>query len=287
MSARFRSAVWTNRPIWPKDWPSAPEREDPEGLDWDLWLGPAPKVPYSSKCVPFKWRGWWDYGTGALGDMACHIMDMPYWALDLRYPLSVEAEQGGNSDVSGPEWSVIKYQFPARGSNPPLAMTWYDGRRNGQANMPPRDVAEGEDLRGYESVLVGDKGAMVFNRRSTKWKIVGRDADEVKQIELSTPQSVARVQQDGISTQDANLVEWISGIKGKGTPLSIFASCWSVYRFRLVGQLGRADRAKDRLGRSVNETERERGREVRPQKVSRGLVLVSFLMEVKPRTGFP
>ena len=77
--------VWTNRPIWPQGMADRPVKEKiPAGLDWDLWLGPAPKVPYTSKYVPFKWRGWWDYGTGALGDMACHIMDMPYWALDLK-----------------------------------------------------------------------------------------------------------------------------------------------------------------------------------------------------------
>jgi len=230
--------VWTNRPIWPQGLAARPPKEKiPEGLDWDLWLGPAPKVPYTSKYVPFKWRGWWDYGTGALGDMACHIMDMPYWALDLKYPLSVEAEQGGNSEVSGPNWSVIKYQFPARGPNPPVTMTWYDGRRDGQANMPPKDVANGQDLRGYESVLVGDKGAMVFSRRSTKWKIIGRDADEVRQIEESTPQSVSRVEQDGISTQDANHVEWVDGIKGGTTPLSNFAHAGPFTETVLLGNL--------------------------------------------------
>ena len=115
--------------------------------------------------------------------------------LPLKYPLSVEAEQGGNTKVSGPNWSVIKYQFPARGPNPPVTMTWYDGRKDGQANMPEKSVADGEDLRGYESVLVGDKGSMVFSRRTTKWKIVGRNPDEVKHIEETTPQSVARVEQ--------------------------------------------------------------------------------------------
>ena len=230
--------VWTNRPIWPQGLTERPPKEKiPESLDWDLWLGPAPKTHYSSNYVPFKWRGWWDYGTGALGDMACHIMDMPYWALELGHPLSVEAKQGGNTELAGPNWSVIKYQFPARGPQPPVTMTWYDGRKNGQANLPPREVAGGQDLRGYESVLVGDKGTMVFNRRSTKWKIIGRDGDEIRQIEESTPQSLSRVEQEGISTNDANHVEWLDGIKGKGEPLSAFSLAGPLTETVLLGNL--------------------------------------------------
>ena len=124
-------------------------------------------------------------------------MDMPYWALDLKYPLSVEAEQSGNSKLSAPVWSVIRYQFPARGPNPPVTMIWYDGRRDGQPNMPAKEVADGQDLRGYESVLVGDKGVMAFSRRSTKWKIIERDADEVRHIEETTPKTIARVGVEG------------------------------------------------------------------------------------------
>ncbi|MBT3666374.1 MAG: Gfo/Idh/MocA family oxidoreductase [Opitutae bacterium] len=230
--------VWTNRPIWPQGMNTRPAKENaPNDLDWNLWLGPAPQTSYSSKYVPFKWRGWWDYGTGALGDMACHIMDMPYWSLKLKYPLSVEAEQGGNTKLAGPNWSKIKYQYPARGSMPPVTMTWYDGRKAGQANMPPPDTVDGEDLRGYESVLIGDKGSMVFSRRSTKWKIVGRDADEVKQIEESTPRTIPRIEQDTISDQTANHVEWLSGIKGQGTPQSNFAHSGPFTETVLLGNL--------------------------------------------------
>ena len=230
--------VWTNRPIWPQGMSNRPPKEKiPEGLNWDLWLGPAPKVPYTSKYVPFKWRGWWDYGTGALGDMACHIMDMPYWALGLKYPLSVEAEQSGNSKFSAPNWSVIKFQFPARGPNPPVTMTWYDGRRDDQPNMPDKEVADGQDLRGYESVLVGDKGAMVFSRNSTKWKIVGRDADEVSHIEENTPQTIIRVGGEGASTQDNNHLEWISAIGGGSDPLANFDYSGPLTETVLLGNL--------------------------------------------------
>lgn len=230
--------VWTNRPIWPQGMSARPEKEKiPNDLDWNLWLGPVPKTSYSSKYVPFKWRGWWDFGTGALGDMACHIMDMPYWALKLKYPLSVEAEQGGNTKLSGPSWSNIRYQYPARGPLPPVTMTWYDGRKEGQANMPPPDTAGGQDLRGYESVLVGDEGSMIFSRRTSKWKIVGRDSDEVKQIEESTPHSIPRVEQETISVQTANHVEWLSAIKGEGVPQSNFAYAGPFTETVLLGNL--------------------------------------------------
>ena len=230
--------VWTNRPIWPQGMRERPPKEKvPPGLDWKLWLGPAPQASYSSAIVPFKWRGWWDYGTGALGDMACHIMDMPYWALDLKYPLSVEAEQSGNSKLSAPVWSVIRYQFPARGPNPPVTMIWYDGRRDGQPNMPAKEVADGQDLRGYESVLVGDKGVMAFSRRSTKWKIIGRDADEVRHIEETTPKTIARVGVEGASTQDSNHLEWIRGIEGGPVPLAHFNYSGPLTETVLLGNL--------------------------------------------------
>ena len=95
--------TWTNRPSWPQGMAQRPEPEPvPAGLDWDLWLGPAPSRPYAQGYCPFKWRGWWDFGTGALGDMGCHIMDMPYWALDLKYPTTVEADCEGNTEDSAP-----------------------------------------------------------------------------------------------------------------------------------------------------------------------------------------
>jgi predicted dehydrogenase len=105
--------AWTNRPIWPQGLSERPEPMDvPETLDWDLWLGPAPFRPYADAYVPFKWRGWWDFGTGALGDMGCHILDMPYWALELEYPDTVEADSDGNTEESGPTAATVTYRFP-------------------------------------------------------------------------------------------------------------------------------------------------------------------------------
>jgi predicted dehydrogenase len=151
--------TWTNRPIWPQGQAALDERQKlateakPADLDWDLWLGPAKLRDYNACYVPFKWRGWWDFGTGALGDMACHIMDMPYWALDLGAPLTVEAETGGGTVETGPDWSTITYQFAARSSvgggdrggatgpkaaveQPAVKFVWYDGSRGDRANAP-------------------------------------------------------------------------------------------------------------------------------------------------------
>ncbi len=151
--------AWTNRPIWPQGQKAIDDRirfadqPKPADLDWDVWLGPAPAREYNACYVPFKWRGWWDFGTGALGDMACHIMDMAYWALDLGSPLSVEAESGGRTSETGPDWSTITYRFAARnwagggawGSSvgprsaveqPAVKYVWYDGNRDGRQNAP-------------------------------------------------------------------------------------------------------------------------------------------------------
>jgi hypothetical protein len=114
--------AWSNRPIWPQGvvWP---EQGDPipEGLDWDLWLGPAADRPYYKEVHPFKWRGFWDFGTGAFGDMGCHILNWPFTALDLGLPISAEClvSEGATKD-SPPKKSEIKLEFPARGDRPPV-----------------------------------------------------------------------------------------------------------------------------------------------------------------------
>jgi len=175
--------AWTNRPIWPQGQKALEERSrladqsKPADLDWDLWLGPAPMRKYNACYVPFKWRGWWDYGTGALGDMACHIMDMPYWALDLGSPLSVEAESGGRTMETGPYWSTITYRFASRqtvgggklGSAagpkaavkaPAVKYVWYDGSKDGKQNAPYDLLkkATGQANLNGTSKLVADDG---------------------------------------------------------------------------------------------------------------------------------
>jgi predicted dehydrogenase len=110
----------------PKDTPPVPPT-----LDWDLWLGPAPLRPYHPCYVPFAWRGWWDFATGGLGDFFCHFTDLPYWALGLKYPTHVASE--GSQPVhpeSCHQWMIVRYQFPARGNQPAVKLTWYDGGKH-------------------------------------------------------------------------------------------------------------------------------------------------------------
>ena len=137
--------AWTNRPIWPQGLPDLPpESSVPPTFDWDLWLGIAPMRPYSEKYAPFAWRGFYDFGCGALGDMACHILGAPNVALRLGAPVSVEClKQEGKSKYYYPTKSVIRFDFPARGSMPPVKIFWYDGMKS-QPDIP--GVPAGERL---------------------------------------------------------------------------------------------------------------------------------------------
>lgn len=128
---------WTNRPIWPQGIFRPTEMHNvPPTLDWNLWLGPAPERPYHPSYAPFNWRGWWDFGTGALGDMACHIMDAAYWTLGVKYPSRITAESTQLFTETAPRASRITYEFPATAQRPALAWVWRDG---GIAPPRPRD----------------------------------------------------------------------------------------------------------------------------------------------------
>ena len=157
--------VWTNRPVWPQGAGTVAEAEEvPENIKWDLWLGPADKVGFSSKIHPFKWRGLWNFGTGALGDMACHTLNMTFMAMDVRNPTSVVAETAGHDGVFYPKWSQIDFEFPANDDRPAVKMTWYDGGKRplhlmGDLPRQPSDKPR-DEWNHYASaaLLVGEKG---------------------------------------------------------------------------------------------------------------------------------
>jgi len=207
--------AWTNRPIWPQGFQTPPEPEPvPAGIDWEQWIGPAPHVDYSAKIAPFAWRGWWDFGTGALGDMACHIMDMPYWALELGSPTSVRAKQEGGSEISAPINSTIVYDLADKG----IKLHWYDGqigakfdRENwklipGEFNRPSEKILGGVDYKKYGSVIVGERGKLFFDRFRDTWFITpSAGMDGFKFPEQSIPRA----------PEDNNYKEWLAAIEGK------------------------------------------------------------------------
>ncbi len=127
----------------------------PEHLDWDLWLGPAPRRPYKEGVYhPAQWRRWWDFGQGTLGDMGCHYMDLPFWALDLRHPTTVTAKGPDVHRETCPMGLTVDYQFPANDQRGPVRLTWHDGRH------APKEVA-GESVKGSGVMFVGSEGNML------------------------------------------------------------------------------------------------------------------------------
>jgi len=167
---------WTDRPVHVEGGPGWVQGHDrppgsdpvPANLDWNLWLGPAPTRPFvagwpEDKSVPVYcphvWRGWWDFGCGAIGDMACHIMDGPFWALKLGAPTTVDLVKSSKLMPEMAPWaSVIKFEFPARGDMPPCSLTWYDG---GQKPARPTELEAGQELEDNGALLIGDKGKLV------------------------------------------------------------------------------------------------------------------------------
>lgn len=194
--------VWTDRPLRGLNdvyWPQGVDRPEdtppvPEGLDWDLWLGPAPYRPYHPAYVPFKWRGWWDFGTGALGDIGCHRIDPVFRALKLGHPTSVQAFSTLVNKETYPVASIVHYEFPARENMPPVTLTWYDG---GLRPPRPDEMDEGEQMGTNGILFVGDKGKMFEHRLipESRRKQYGKP-----------PQVLAR--------SPGHFVEWIEACKG-------------------------------------------------------------------------
>jgi predicted dehydrogenase len=151
--------VWTNRPgdYW-KQGLGTPQSKSspPASLDWDLWIGPAPLRAYDPVYVPFAWRGWRDFGTGALGDMGCHTLNLPWKALRLGAPISVEAQSVAPAGDCYPLSSTVQFGFAARGTMAPVRLTWHDGGR-----MPPPAVAPGVKLPKTGAILIGTKATLL------------------------------------------------------------------------------------------------------------------------------
>lgn len=233
--------VWTNRPIWPQGVPRPVKMERPpeaqrwnqrglsrelavtmagdypapEGLNWDLYLGPGPVVAYHPVYHPFNWRGWLEWGTGALGDMAAHLVDHPYWALNLTYPTTIEATSTpwGLDDkgkpASYPLATKVVYQFPARGKQPPVTMTWYDG-----GLMPARPEVLPDDVAlipGGGVIFVGKKGILMHETYGANPRLFPATLMEKAK---AVPQKMPRIEV-GDNKQALHRLNWAKAIKEK------------------------------------------------------------------------
>jgi predicted dehydrogenase len=231
--------VWTDRPAgwWPqgvdapKDGPPVPAT-----LDWNLWLGPAQWHTYNPIYVPFKWRGFYDFGTGPIGDMGVHNLDTAFWGLELGTPTSAEvkASSKGTKD-SPPEWNIIEIHFPARGDKPPVKLTFYDGKKT-----PPAELFHGEPISDNGSLAIGSKGTL-FTRT---WH-GGENASDMflllprKQFADFTPPSPT------LPRTPEHHIEWIEACKGSGKTQSPFSYASVLTESLLVGLLA------ERTGRRI------------------------------------
>ncbi len=219
--------VWTNRPIWPQGIGRPEEKMGvPGALDWNKWLGTAPERPYHEAYVPFKWRGWWDYGSGALGDMGCHIIDAPFWALDLGHPDRIEAETAPFNSETFPEWSIATYQFPKRGSKPPVKMRWYDG---GKLPPRPKELEADRELNpGGGQIYIGTKGVILADSHCDSPRII----PEAKMREFmrdAPPKTLPR--------SPGHVKEWVLACKGGKPAMSNFNYSGPLTEVVLMGNL--------------------------------------------------
>lgn len=194
------TGYWTDLKGRPSDKPPVPK-----GLDWDLWLGPQHPRAYHPEYHPYNWRGWWAFGTGAIGDMACHNMDPAFWALKLKHPDWVEASSARVNPETVTNGNIIRYGFPARGDMPPLNLTWYDG-----GLRPPRIDALDTDgrLGGNGIILKGDKGAILCGGWSKGPRLIpAAKFKDYKKPEKTIPRS------------NGFMRDWIDAAKG-GRPAS-------------------------------------------------------------------
>jgi hypothetical protein len=229
---------WTDRPVGGNVWSdfavkarSKDTPPIPNTLNWDLWLGPVAHRPYHPDYVPTKWRAWQDFGTGALGDMGCHILDPAFWALDLGAPESVQATsthwQEEISSETYPRASIIRFQFPARGNRPPVKLTWSDGRL-----LPPiPEVFEpGKKLPASGAILVGDKACVMHGSHGASGL---RIIPEVQMRAYKTPKEKYPRVGKGVRHEH----DWIIACKGGRPCCSPFEYGAALTEMALLGMI--------------------------------------------------
>ncbi len=241
--------VWTNRPLgyWPQGVPRPQKYEGdlselkwngegvekrlanamgsyplPDTLAWDLFLGVAPQITYHPIYHPFNWRGWTDWGVGALGDMGAHLIDHPFWALDLGYPTSVETVSTPFNKASYPLATTTYYDFPARGDKPPVRLTWYDG---GLLPPKPLELTEGELDKGGGVMFVGSKGKLLHDTYGLNPRLLPASLNE----SVGTPpQKLPRI-------PVSHEMNWVQAAKGEADASSPFSYAARLTEVMILG----------------------------------------------------
>ncbi len=216
--------VWTNRPIWPQA-PGVTKRltasDVPATVHWDEFLGGAPDRVYAKGYHPFAWRGWWDFGTGAIGDMACHTANMAFMALKLQHPTKVSAVAGDVNDETCPSWAHVTMDFPKREKMDAVMLHWYEGKRDGKKVLPPQELVEkvlkaGQKLVDSGSILVGDKG-IIYSPDDYGARFFVTPGDLAEGKSLTKPETLPS-NGGGDSGQKK---EWVDAIKANKPELAL------------------------------------------------------------------
>lgn len=211
----------------PTDTPAVPAT-----LDWNLWLGPVKERPYHPVYAPVGWRGWWDFGTGAMGDMGCHIIDHPVWALQLGPPTTVESrttldgtflDGGKMNEETFPVAAMMYFEFPARGPLPPVRMAWYDG---GLMPPAPAELPAGQRLPDNGVLYIGSKGKMYHSSHGGMPQLL---PGSLKEAAAAVPKTMVR--------SPGHYEEWVEGCKSGRQPMASFAYAGPMTETALLGVL--------------------------------------------------
>jgi predicted dehydrogenase len=233
--------AWTNRPVWPqgieverpKDTPAVPDT-----LNWDLWIGPAQMRPYNPCYLPESWRAWWDFGTGSLGDLGCHLLDSVFWGLKLKYPTSVEGnistywegfwKRTEPKNETYPRSSIVRYAFPEREGMPPVKLSWYDG-----GLMPARPEELGDRKMGDSDggvIFIGDKGKLMCGCYGKNPQLLPEEAmKDFKQPEPTLPRVPGG--------EDGHEKDWVRSCKDGNPASSTFDYSGPLSEMVLMGNL--------------------------------------------------
>ena len=229
--------VWTNRPIWRQGMPKPLIKVPvPDSLDWDLFIGPAPMREYNPEYHPWIWRGWWDFGTGALGDMGCHLLDVPYYALKLGQPVAFQAASSLVNTQSAPISAKVSYKFPARDNLPycqlpELELTWYDG-----GLMPSRPYNLPEDAPmnpGGGFMLVGSEAILIAEDYGKNWKTYRNGSCFIPEVKVD----LKRIPDNPLGG-GRHEMHFVDCCKNGGQPSSDFSYAGPFNEMVVMGNLG-------------------------------------------------